>query len=87
MAKTTPTDCNARFEMTSVNQLIQQKSPYVSVSVAATSYLFKPVETVRRWCREKDKTEFRNARKMGRDWQIPRADLMIFVARSLKQQN
>ena len=72
---------------TNVNNLIRQKSPYVSVSVAATTYLFKSVETVRRWCREKEIAEFRNARKMGRDWQIPRADLMIFVSKTMQPQN
>jgi hypothetical protein len=67
-----------------VNLIVKQKSPYVSVSVAATNYLFKSAQTVRRWCAEKRIPEFRNARKMGRDWQIPRTDLMLLVSKSMQ---
>jgi hypothetical protein len=66
---------------------MRQRSPYVSVPVAATTYLYKSVQTVRRWCQEKRIKEFKNARKIGKDWQIPRSDLMAYIAKSYTNQN
>lgn len=64
---------------TDINRLIAERSPYVTVAVAATTYLFKNVRTVRLWCQN---GRFKRARKMGQDWQIERTELMEFIARS-----